>query len=89
MAHQFLPTLKRIVTNPYLNIAVGLIFLCSGIFETVRELEELDGDFKVGAHHGIILFSLLHILKTIPDMFEGLEYLEKGGAENTGYAREE
>ena len=30
---------------------------------------------NLGAHHGAIVFGLLHILKTLPDMFEGLEYL--------------
>ena len=30
---------------------------------------------NLGAHHGAIVFGLLHILKTLPDIFEGLEYL--------------
>ncbi len=68
-------TLRRIVKNPYVNIVVGLLLLYSGINETVRELKELDG-FRIGVHHGIILFSILQILRTVPDFFEGLEHFE-------------
>jgi len=33
-----------------------------------------------GAHNGVIVFGLLHILKTLPDIFEGLEYLSSTGS---------
>ena len=81
MLYGFVGGLKRIVENPYLNIIVGLLFLYSGISETVNEWTGLE-DFKIGAHHGVILFATLHILKTFPDFFEGLEYIEKVGEEN-------
>ena len=40
----------------------------------MAELKELE-EFKMGAHHGVIIFSIMHILKTLPDIFEGLEYV--------------
>ncbi len=76
-------TLKRIVKNPYINIIVALLLFYSGISETVHELRELEG-FKVGAHHGVILFAVLQIFKTIPDLFEGLEYIDDAGEEKSG-----
>jgi len=75
--------LKRIVKNPYINIAVGILFLYSGIHETVCELREVEG-FRIGAHHGVILFAILQIMKTVPDFFEGLEYIEEAGEEKGG-----
>lgn len=68
--------IKKITENPYLNMGVGIIFLWSGISETLSELQELE-EFKMGAHHGVIIYSIMHILKTLPDIFEGLEYLSK------------
>ncbi len=76
-------TLKRIVKNPYLNIIVALLFLYSGISETVSELKELEG-FRIGVHHGVILFAILQIFKTIPDLFEGLEYIDYVVEEKSG-----
>jgi len=75
MFYRFIKILKRIVENPYLNIVIGLILLYSGIVETVNELKEIE-EFNIGVHHGVVLFAILHILKTIPDLFEGLEYLD-------------
>ena len=83
MFYRCIRTLRRIVENPYLNIVVGLLFLYSGISETVRELKDLE-ELKIGAHHGVILFATLHILKTLPDLFEGVEYIEKAGEEKDG-----
>ncbi len=76
MSNRPISTLKRFVKNPYVNIVVGILFLFSGVYETVRELKELEG-FRIGVHHGVILFSLLQILKTVPDFFEGMEYIEE------------
>ncbi len=76
-------TLKRIVKNPYINIAVAILLFYSGVHETVRELSELEG-FRIGVHHGVILFSILQIFKTIPDFFEGLEYIDDAVEEKSG-----
>lgn len=39
-------TLTRIVKNPYLNVVVGLVFLYTGISETVHELDQLEDGTK-------------------------------------------
>ena len=78
MNKNFPKILKSIVENPYLNMLVGLTFLFSGISETINELRVI-GEFKFGAHHGVIIFAVLHILKSIPDLFEGLDFIEKSG----------
>lgn len=83
MSNKSTSTLKRIVKNPYINIVVGILFLYSGISETVHELKEAEG-FKIGAHHGVIIFAILQIFKTVPDFFEGLEYIEEVGEEKNG-----
>ena len=77
MSNFSIKSLNRIVENPYLNVVVGIVFLCSGISETVEEFRHSD-NVNFGAHHGVILFSILHILKTVPHFLEGLDYLEKG-----------
>ncbi|GAB6041907.1 hypothetical protein [Endothiovibrio diazotrophicus] len=67
----------RFAKNPYVSLLVGLAFLYTGVSDAVRELEAL-GHLRVGVHHGVILFALLHILKTLPDLVDGTKYLRKG-----------
>lgn len=72
MIDRFTRSMKNIVDNPYLNIIVGLLFLYSGFQEAVDHYKEAE-EIKIGAHHGVILFSMLYILKALPDVVEGLE----------------
>ncbi len=74
MSSKFLGAMKRITSSPTLNIIVGLIFLVSGANEIY---EALDDEVKsLGTEHGAVLFGLLHVLKNLPDLFEGLEYVQ-------------
>ena len=68
--------IKLIVTSPYLNFVSGIILFASGVSESLHEYQEMEG-LHFGIHHGIILFSLVQILKTIPEIFEGLEFIRR------------
>jgi hypothetical protein len=83
MFYSFTKNLKRIVENPYLNLAIGLFLLYSGISETVYELKNVN-NFRIGVHHGVILFAILHILKILPHLTEGMEHIEKIGEKKNG-----
>lgn len=72
-----LEALRRITESPALNLGAGLILCGSGLAETVRELSEL-GEWRLGAHHGVVAFGLVTVLKSIPDLLEGLEYVVRG-----------
>jgi uncharacterized membrane protein YiaA len=69
--------LKKFVEHPYVNIIVGIVLFLSGLSEAWETLSEdiMNGNF--GVHHGVIIFGLFHVLKCIPDMFEGLEDMTK------------
>ena len=64
-------TLKSIIENRWLKIIVALALFFTAGAEVFDNLEELD----VGAHHGVLLYSILNIFKTLPDFFEGSEIL--------------
>jgi len=78
---------KSIQIKPIIFIITIMCFSGCGkdsdpisISEAMSELKELE-EIKMGAHHGVIIFSIMHILKTLPDIFEGLEYVGKDGEE--------
>lgn len=70
--------LRKLVSSPLLNLIVAVILLYSGLAESWHEIQEMEG-FRFGVHHGVILYSLMQILKTLPDLFEGMEYLAEVG----------
>jgi hypothetical protein len=70
--------LRRIVKNRYLNMLAGLTLLVvSGdevwaSFANGFQMSNLDSDF------GVVVIGLAHMLKTLPDLLEGVDYLEVG-----------
>jgi len=59
--------LNRFVKNPFVNLLSGFILLFSSGYEVWSTIEE----FTVGAHHGVLLFSIVHILKSLPEILQG------------------
>jgi hypothetical protein len=64
--------LKRILHSPHLSLFAGVVLLLSAGYETITTLES----FTLGAHHGILLYSLIHIAKAIPELKEGIGQIE-------------
>ena len=61
---------------------VGVIFLTTGASEVIDGLMTETDRIVIGAHHGALVFGLIHALKYLPDLFEGIEYLEKTTSED-------
>lgn len=70
--------LRTITQSPYLNLLSGLILLMTAGYETVETFDH----FHLGSHHGVLVFSLIQILKTIPEFMHGLKEVEE--SEHTG-----
>jgi len=70
--------LEMIAHNPYLNLLCGLVLLVTSGYETWQALDH----FSLGAHHGVLVFGLIQILKALPDIMDGAEKLAevKAGA---------
>ena len=55
------------IDNRWVKMFVAAtLFLTAGT-EVWNGIEEL----KIGAHHGILLFSIVNIIKVVPEFFEG------------------
>jgi len=65
--------LKQITQSPYLNLLSGLILLMTAGYETWDTFEEA----TLGAHHGILIFGLIQIAKSIPEIMVGLKELDE------------
>ncbi|XOV80984.1 MAG: hypothetical protein ACFHVJ_08540 [Aestuariibacter sp.] len=67
---------KTIVESSFLRLLVGFILLYTSGAEVWHEYLEAD-DVAIGAHHGILVFAVVHILKTLPDIMEGLDNINE------------
>lgn len=65
--------LKRITTSPYLNLFSGLVLLGSSGYEVMSTWSE----GSAGLEHGVFVYSLVHIIQTIPDLMHGLTEIEE------------
>ena len=66
----------RLLASPWLNFLVGLVLVLSSGWETVEAFSEESN--TLGAHHGVLLFSVVQVLKVLPDLMEALRSVDEG-----------
>ncbi len=67
--------LRKITQSPYLNLLSGIILLITSGYETVVTFNEA----SLGVHHGILVFSIIQIIKVIPEFMHGLSEIQEAG----------
>jgi len=78
--HKLAEILKRIAENPILNFVAGMILLVTGLAEVGETLVDDVATLNVGAHHGVIVFGLVHAFKSLPPILVGMTLLGRGSA---------
>lgn len=65
---------RSILNNPYVNLlgALGLLFTAG--YETWLSWEQAES--RVALHHGVLLFSLIHMAKLLPDLKDSLSNVD-------------
>jgi len=64
--------LKKITQSPYLNLFSGVVLLLTAGYEIWNTF----GESIIGAQHGVAVFSLVQIAKSIPEIMHGLKEFE-------------
>ena len=63
--------LNRFIQSQFVNLLSGLILLLTSGYETWISIEE----FNIGAHHGVLVFSLVQIMKSLPEILQSVKEL--------------
>ena len=66
--------LAKIIKNPWVDLIVGIALMLTSGWEVYESFETAE----LGAHHGMLLFSIAQILKVIPDVVEGVRAVNEG-----------
>jgi hypothetical protein len=65
--------LRQITQSPYLNLLSGLILLITSAYEIAVTV---DGA-ALGVRHGILIFSIIQLVKIIPEILHGLTQIQE------------
>jgi hypothetical protein len=68
-----LQQMKRYLNSPLIQLSTGLILLISGLASAYYEFASADHTFRLGVHHGVIVWAVIQVLGSIPDLLDGLE----------------
>lgn len=78
MTHQVMDKLRQFIENPYTNLIVGLILFFTGLSDAWNTFHDDLSHFHIRVHHGIMIYGLFSVVKTIPDIVSSLQYVHHG-----------
>ena len=67
--------LRRFISHPWVGLVAALAMLLAGLSEGWDTIQEDLMNTEVKTHHGVIVYGFYAVLKSIPDVFDGLETL--------------
>jgi hypothetical protein len=67
--------LVKIILSPHFSMGLGIVLVLCGILEMSETLIEQFMDLDVKGHHGLMIFGLGQIMKSLVDILEGAEGL--------------
>jgi len=70
--------MRSFVENPYTNLIIGMILFGSGLSEAWNTLHNDIVHMNIKVHHGVMIFGIFSMLKTLPDIFLRLEHVHRG-----------
>ena len=69
--------LRKVAGNPFLNLSAGMILILTAVVEIINSPEEAG----LGAHHGVLMFGILHAVTALPEILHGVDALIKADEE--------
>ncbi|HZL91681.1 MAG TPA: hypothetical protein VFB96_25140 [Pirellulaceae bacterium] len=64
---------KAVVEHPATRLATGAVLLASGLASAYYDLTSAERTFRWGVHHGVLLWGIVQMLGSLPDLVEGID----------------
>ncbi len=65
--------MEKFINSPYIKLLCGIILMVT----SGKEVLDSFGDGTIGAHHGVLVFGFVQVLKSIPDFHESIGELKE------------
>ena len=62
----------KIICSSYVNMFVAIILM----YTSGKEIYETLDNVIIGSHHGVFLFGIVHLLKSLKEFLEGAKELD-------------
>lgn len=72
-----LRAMRMILEHPWTNFAVAAILIGTGLAEGWDSMADDLQNLKLKSHHGVIVFGMVNLLKSVHDILLGLEKATK------------
>jgi hypothetical protein len=63
--------IKRIVESKYVRLFIALALVGTSGYEVIEGLDE----WEIGAHHGVFIYAIIPLLKSLTEIFEAAELI--------------
>ena len=64
-------SMERFTGNRWIGVAVSVILIATALGEVLEDVSE------IRAHHGLLVFGIVNLFKTLPDFFHGAAIFEE------------
>ena len=68
-----LKRLRAFVKHPATQLVSGLVLVVSGLAEVIYDVMSAEQSYRLGVHHGVLLFGLVQVLGSLPELIEGID----------------
>ena len=79
-----LSAMHRFSSNPWTQVFVAVILLATAFGDFDGTLIEVFTSGDWGAHHGVFVLGFAQLLKSLPELVDGIERLQHRGDESGG-----
>ncbi len=67
--------LRQFISHPWVGLFASLAMLLAGLSEGWDTIQEDVMNADIKTHHGVIIYGFYAVLKSVPDVFDGLDTL--------------
>ena len=69
--HIFLGSMEKFTGNRWIGLTVSGILIATALSEVVEDVSD------IRAHHGLLVFGVFNLFRTLPDLFHGASVFEE------------
>ncbi len=76
--------IRPIIRNPLVDLVIGLVLVIFGLLEVAETLPQDIADLRFGSHHAVVVLGIVTFLRSLADIFAGVDLLDQSAQVRRG-----